>query len=77
MKTKEILKAIGNNVADYYLKITISFAFTSGFNGIFLIPTIEIHKCGKFLTISIWILSAYLAICFSNGNYNNDEPEQL
>ena len=73
MKTKEILKAIADNIADYYLKITISFAFTSGFNGMFLIPTIEVHKCGKFLTINLWILSAYLAIVFSNENYRNDE----
>lgn len=73
MKTKEILKAIADNIADYYLKITISFAFTSGFNGMFLIPTIEVHKCGKFLTINLWILSAYLAIVLSNENYRNDE----
>lgn len=73
MKTKEILKAIVDNIADYYLKITISFAFTSSFNGIFLIPTIEVHKCGKFLTINLWILSAYLAIVLSNENYRNDE----
>lgn len=75
MKVKEILKGINNNIADYYLRITINFSFYSGFNGIFLIPTIEIHKCGKYLTINLWILSAYLAISFSKGNYNNDESE--
>ncbi len=75
MKVKEILKGINNNIADYYLRIAISFSFYSGFNGIFIIPTVEIHKCGKFLTINLWILSAYLAINFSRGNYNNDESE--
>lgn len=75
MKVKEILKGINDNIADYYLKITINFSFYGGFNGIFLIPTVEIYKCGKFLTINFWILSTCLAISFSKGNYNNDEPE--
>lgn len=75
MKVKEILKGINDNIADYYLRIAISFSFYSGFNGIFLIPTVEIRKCGKFFTISLWILSAYLDITFSKGNHNNDESE--
>lgn len=75
MKIKEILKGINDNIADYCLRIDINFSFISGFNGIFLIPTIEIHKCGKFLTINLWILSAYLAICFSKKHYLEDESE--
>lgn len=74
MKIKEILKGINDNIADYYLKIDISFSFTSGFNGIFIIPTIELNKTGKYFEITIWVLSAYLSINFSKESYK-DESE--
>lgn len=72
MKIKEILKGINDNIADYYIRMDISFSFTSGFNGIFLIPTIELSKTNKYFSISIWILSAYLDITFSRENRNDE-----
>lgn len=72
MKLKQILQEINNNIADYYLKIAVSFSFYSGFNGIFLIPTVEIVKTNKFLTINLWILSAYFAITFSKESYKDE-----
>lgn len=72
MKIKEILKGINDNIADYYIRMDISFSFTSGFNGIFLIPTIELTKCNKYFSISIWILSAYIDITFSRENRNDE-----
>lgn len=72
MKTKEILRAINDNIADYYLRFDIGFSFYSTMNGVFLIPTIEIVKLNKFLSINIWILSAYLSITINRGNFKND-----
>lgn len=72
MKVKQILKGINDKIADYYIRIDISFSFTSRFNGIFLIPTIELSKSNKYFSISIWILSAYLDIIFSRENYNDE-----
>ena len=53
MKIKEVIKEIKNNIENTYFRIDIGFGFTSGSNGCFLIPTIELFKSSKYFEITI------------------------
>lgn len=73
MKTKEVIKKIKNNIENTYFRIDIGFFFTSGNNGCFLIPTVELCKSNKYFEITIWIFCSCFSITLSKEYYNEDE----
>lgn len=73
MTFKQILKEIINNINDIYFKVCIGFTLTSCTNGWFIIPTIELNKCGKYFEINIWILCACLYFTISKQSYKEYE----
>lgn len=75
MKIKEAIKEIKNNIENTYFRIDIGFGFTSGGNGCFLIPTIELFKSSKYFGITIWIFCSYFNITLSKEHYNENESE--
>ena len=70
MTIKQILKELNDNIEDVYFRFDIGFYLKSGMNGTFLIPTIEISKTGKYLEITIWILSACIHFTLSKEHYS-------
>lgn len=75
MKIKEAIKEIKNNIENTYFRIDVGFGFTSGGNGCFLIPTIELCKSSKYFEINIWIFCSYFSITLSKEYYNENEFE--
>ena len=75
MKTKEAIKEIKNNIENTYFRIDVGLGFTSGSNGCFLIPTIELCKSSKYFGITIWIFCSYFNITLSKEHYNENESE--
>ena len=49
MKIKETIKGIKDNIENTYFRMDFSFMFKSGNKGCFIIPTIELGKCNRFL----------------------------
>lgn len=72
MKIKEKLNKICNNISDTYFRIDFGFMPTTGSNGLFIIPTIEFNKTGRFIEINIWIFCSCFHMCFTKENYYDE-----
>lgn len=73
MKIKEAIKEIRDNIANTYFRINIGFCFTSGYNGCFLIPTLELYKNSRYFKIIIWIFCFYFNFTLSKEHYCKNE----
>lgn len=74
MKTKEAIKEIKDNIENTYFRMDVGFGFTSGNNGYFLIPTVELYKSSKCFEIFIWIFCSYFSFTLSKEHYCENEP---